>query len=320
METFGESVELMRITFLFGALLALLYKKGTGITPGGIIVPAFLAIMLDTSFDLFIVLMLISVACTVLYRIFFSALALAHRWTVIINIAMSTALLFGLQYLMQGLLPYTDVTAFGYVLPGLIASACYYQKPWLVAKATLLVTALTYSIGWLTFQLIPYAISSKLTVELASFEPVIISNPHVAIPLSLAAAGISYQFFNARSGGYLIAPVVAGLVAHSLFQFELFLLGVAVAYLLIATLLKYSLIVGLERFVLILFMSAALITGMDLFAISHEISSYHASPIILIIAMAVWINDLCLQPMKKSAGGGFSIPMISSFVLTKVLH
>ncbi len=320
MESFVESVELVRITFLFGALCALLYKKNTGITPGGIIVPAFLAIILDTNFKLFCILLLITAACVVLYRLIFSTLALPHRWTLIINIAMSTGLLFGLQYLMQDLLPYTDVTAFGFVLPGLIASACYYQSPRLVGHATLLVTAATYSFGWLLFQLIPYALSSKLTVELASFAPIIISHPHFAIPMSLLAAGISYQFFNARSGGYLIAPVITAVITTSMLQFELFLLGVAVAYLLIKLLLQYSLLIGLERFVLILFLSAALVTAMDLFAVSTGLQEYRSSPIILIIAMAVWVNDLCLQPIRKSAGGGFSLPVAASLALTKVWH
>jgi hypothetical protein len=319
-DSFNDSVELVRITFLFGAVLAMLYKKYTGITPGGIIVPAFLALILDRSFEWFSVILAISVVCTVLYKLLFSFLALTRHWTVIINIAMGAMLTLGLQYLMGELLPFTDITAFGFVLPGLIASANYYQHPLQVAKATLSVTAVTYSFGWLLYSIIPYAFSSKLAVQLASFEPVVISHPYIAIPVSLISVAISYRYFNARSGGYLIAPIVSGLAATSLAQFGLFLAGVIVVYALVNLLLKYSLVIGLERFVFILFLSTAIVTTIDMYAITTHMHNYRAAPLITIIAMAVWVNDLCLQPIKKSAGGGFSVPLASSLELIRVMR
>lgn len=320
MDSFNDSVELVRITFLFGAVLAMLYKKSTGITPGGVIVPAFLALILDRSFAWFSVILLISVVCTILYKLLFSFLALTRHWTVIINIAMGAMLTLGLQYLMGELLPYTDITAFGFVLPGLIASANYYQNPLQVAKATLSVTALTYCFGWLLYSIIPYAFSSKLAVQLASFEPVVIAHPYIAIPLSLVSVAISYYVFNARSGGYLIAPIVSGLASNSLAQFGLFFGGVILAYVLVNTLLRYSLVVGLERFVFILFLCTAIVTTIDMYAVTTHLHGYRAAPLITIIAMAVWVNDLCLQQFKKSAGGGFTIPLATTFGLIRALR
>lgn len=318
MDTFGESVELIRIVFLFGALTSLIYKKQTGITPGGIIVPALLAVILDTRFDLFVLLTAVTAVTIGVYKLIFSSKAYSHRWAMIINIAISTLILFVLQYSASGLFPYNDVTAFGYIIPGLIATASYYQTPKLVAKATLSVTALVYVFGWTLYKTIPYSMSSSLTVHLGSFEPIVVANPEVAIPLSLISAGVSYKIFNARSGGYLIAPFVSALIATSVFQFYLFLLCTVIAYAVVRILLEYSLVVGLERFVLILFLCSAIVSAIDLFAISRDIPGYHTSPLIMIIAMSVWVNDLCLQPLKKSAGG-LSVPLTSTLSLVKVV-
>lgn len=319
METFSGSVELIRLTFIFGALAAVLYKKLSGITPGGIIVPAFLAIILDDNLLWFVVLLLIAGLTTLIYKLFFGSVAMLHRWMVLTNISIATTLTLGTQYLLKDSLTYSEISSFGFIVPGLIASTNQLTNPKNVAKGVLYMTALTYCFGWLLFNLLPYSLTSQLTVQLASFSPLVASLSTIAVPLSLLAAALSFWVFKARSGGYIIAPIVAAVVAGSLAQFAMFLVATLFVFFAVNQILKNSLIVGLDRFVLILFISTILVTIMDQVAVASQMSGYLASPLMLILAMTVWVNDLCLQPIKKSFDG-FSVPVFASSLLIKAVR
>lgn len=315
MDIFNSSIELSRIVFLIGAVLALLYKKNIGITPGGIIVPGILASLLFTSYFAFLITLLSSVVCWIIYKLFISKFALSNRWTslVCISLSVSIGLLVTLfsesfRFLSQ------EILLSSLVAPGLItigAKKYGFDKTLL---STLIITAITSIIGLFLANIVPYQQLTSLSVQLAVYTPLTITYPFIVLPVSLIMAILTYYRFGIRSGGYLIAPFLAVVVLSSPVQAALIALGVALSYLAVKLIQKYTLIIGLERFVISLFCGYFVITILDYIAISVGIPGYRPSPIILIIAIAVLTNDLSLQPLRPSLKNGVGPSMILSLI------
>lgn len=250
MELFAYSADLARIVFIIGAVLAVVYKKYTGVTPGGVVVPAFLALLLDQSFIWFCIIFGASLLTRLLYLISFQAMALPRRWVVFINIAMSTAIVLAAQYLFGMAMPSTEAAAFGYVIPGLLSANIMRYRLQPVVLSTLGVTAVTYSIGYLCTQLVPFGWATSLTSQLGMFTPLQLGSPLILLPTALVVTGLTMWAFGTRTGGYLLAPFVALLASGSVVQFAAFIVGILCCYGLLQVILRYSLIFGLERFLM----------------------------------------------------------------------
>lgn len=125
---------------------------------------------------------------------------------------------------------------------------------------------------------------------------------------------LAYYRFGIRSGGYLIAPFLAVVLFSSPIQALLMFTGVACSYLAIKLIQKYTLVIGLERFVLSLFCGYFIVTLIDYVAIYIGIPGYRPSPLIIIIAIAVLTNDLSLQPLVPSLRKGVIPNLLVSFI------
>lgn len=315
MEIFWTSIDLTRIVFLLGAVLALIYKKKFGVTPGGIIVPGILTGILFASFTAFLIALFSAVLCWVIYKYTFGRYALSRRWASLATLSISVVV--GLITMATAqVIPVLsqELMLLSLVTPGLIAISAQKYAPVKVAIGTLTITALCYLAGWALVLTLPYDMLTYLTVQLGTYTQLSLVNPFIVIPVSLLTALLIYYKFGIRGGGILIAPFLATVAFSSPIQALLLTIGVILSYLLVKLALKYTLIIGLERFVLSLFCGYIIVTAIDLLAIHVGIPEYRPAPIVLIIAVAVLTNDLSLQLLRSSLTKGFAPSIIMSHV------
>lgn len=314
MEIFWSSIDLVRLTFLAGAIMALFYKKKFGVTPGGIIVPGILAGLIFTSLPAFLLVLALSVACWIIYNYTFGRFALTRRWASLITISMSVVLGLATMISLNALHLFSQELLLSLVVPGLIAISARKYGMGRVMVGALSVTALAYGVGWLLALSIPYEVLTYMTVRLGSYTPLSLDNYYLAFLVSLATAILVYYKWGIRGGGYLIAPFVAAVTFSSPIQALLLGVGVALSYLAVRLMLKYTLIIGLERFVFSLVCGYIAVTLIDLLAAAIVIPGYRPAPLVLIIAIAVFTNDLSLQPFKTTMKHGFSPSLIMAHI------
>ncbi len=306
MDILWSSVELTRVVFIIGAILALLYKKRFGVTPGGIIVPGVLTCVLFASYIAFVMTILTAIACYFIYKLTFGKFALDRRWASLILISMSTVIgLLQMKLLeITHILSY-DILLLSLVAPGLIAISARKYTMQKVIFGMMGVTSACYIIGLLLIALLPYGLVTQLSVQLAAYQQLSLSNPYIVLPVSLVISILVYYRFGIRGGGYLIAPFIAVVTFSSVIQAILLAIGIGLSYVLIRLALRFTLIIGLERFVFSLLCGYIFITLTDILAAAIEIPGYRPSSLIMIIAIAVCTNDLSLQPLKSSLKNGF---------------
>lgn len=305
-EAIWNSVDLTRAIFLIGAVFALAYKKRYGVTPGGVIVPGTLAIVLFASFVAFIITIVTSIVSYFIYKFTFGRYPLDKRWSALINVTISTLLGLVLMYSLEITRTLsTELLLISLVIPGLIAINARKYSPAKVAVGTFSVVAASYLAGALLYQLLPYSMISRLSTGLGEYQMLSLLNPFIALPLSLLLAITLYYRFGIRSGGYLIAPYLAVVTFSSPIQALLLAAGVALSYLATKIALRYTLLIGLERFVFSLFCGYIVVTLIDIIAVHINIPGYRPAPLILITAVAVLTNDLSLQPLKSTLKNGF---------------
>lgn len=310
MEIFWSSIDLVRMTFLIGAVLALLYKKKFGVTPGGIIVPGILTGLIFTSFPAFLVMVALSVVCWAIYKFTFARFALTKRWASLITITISVVISLVTMVLLNMAHIFDHELLLSLVVPGLIAISARKYGLGKVMLGTLSVTALCYLAGWMLVLSIPYDVLSYMTVRLGSYTPLSLENPYLMFAISLTTAILIYYKFGIRGGGYMVAPFIAAVTFSSPIQALLIAVGVALSYLAVRFMLRFTLVIGLERFVFSLLCGYIVITAIDLLASYVAIPGYRPAPIVLIIAVAVFTNDLSLQPLRQTLGKGFSPTLV----------
>lgn len=306
MEIFWSSIDLVRLTFLVGAVLALLYKKKFGVTPGGIIVPGILTGLIFTSFPAFVVMLALSVVCWAIYKYTFGSFALTRRWASLITISISVVLGLISMYALNMAHIFDQELLLSLVVPGLIAISARKYGLGRVMLGTLSVTAASYLAGWAMALAIPYEVLTYMTVRLGTYTPLSLESPYLVFVVSLATAILVYYKFGLRGGGYMVAPFIAAVTISSPIQALLIAVGVALSYIAVRLLLRYTLVIGLERFVFSLVCGYIVITLIDVLATMVNIPGYRPAPIVLIIAVAVFTNDLSLQALKPSLLKGFS--------------
>ncbi|HVI69461.1 MAG TPA: poly-gamma-glutamate biosynthesis protein PgsC/CapC [Magnetospirillaceae bacterium] len=306
MEIFWSSIDLVRLTFLVGAVLALLYKKKFGVTPGGIIVPGILASLIFINFPAFIVMLALSVLCWAIYKYTFGRFALTRRWASLITISVSVVLGLISMVAFNSAHIFNQELLVSLVVPGLIAISARKYGLGKVMIGTLSVTAVSYLAGWALAYAIPYEILTYMTVKLGTYTPLSLENPALVFIVSLLAAVLVYYKFGIRGGGYMVAPFIAAVTVSSPIQALLVAVGVALSYIAVRLLLRFTLVIGLERFVFSLVCGYIVITLIDLLATMVVIPGYRPTPIVLIIAVAVFTNDLSLQSLKSTLLKGFS--------------
>jgi len=316
-ELFTYSVDLTRIVFLIGAVLALIYKKKTGITPGGVIVPGILAVTLDISFLAFACTVILAILCSYIYRYTFHTFALSTRWAMLANVGLSVAIsLAAIAFLRHWHIAGQEFLLFSMIVPGLVSQNAKKYSLRKVLYGTLLIAALTYSIGWMLALTIPHTLTTELTARLAVYHSLELSHAYIALAASLIAALLVYYKFKLRAGGYLVAPFLAVIAFSAPLQFCMILLAVIASYGVVQLIQKYTLTIGLDRFIVSLFCGYFAVSIMDIIAVQSGMSQYRPSPLVLIVAVAVLTNDLSLQSVRDSVTKGIA-PSLATALLVR---
>jgi poly-gamma-glutamate biosynthesis protein PgsC/CapC len=133
-------------TLLIGLLLALLWAEATDISPGGIIVPGYLALYADRPLRVLATLA-VALLTLVAYRLLARHLILYGRrrfvLTVLAGSLLSQAWFLLLPRLFEAPL---ELRVIGWVVPGILASNLARQKPWPTLASTVAVSALTFAV------------------------------------------------------------------------------------------------------------------------------------------------------------------------------
>ena len=131
-------------TLLVGLVLALLYAEATGISPGGLVVPGYIALYLDQPLR---VLGTIAVAglCVLAFKLCSRYLILFGRRRFVLMILLGAVLAQSwslvLPHVSRGSL---ELRGIGWVIPGLLASNLERQKPAATLASLATVSVLTY--------------------------------------------------------------------------------------------------------------------------------------------------------------------------------
>lgn len=297
-----ESIELTRITFLIGIVLALLFRKRFGFNAGGIVAPGFLAITLSSSLWLFLVTFGMSFVVYYLYMATFDKKALRGRYSVLIKMVYSI-LLMAISTWFLGLFFDVSGELIGYVAPGLIAASYRKYEVKNVAIGTLLVTAATYLLGLLLGIILPdqYLTYIKTQSESLGLTPFELEHRLIHFVFALIVGIATYHFSKARIGGLIILPMIGALLLDPL-NFIIFAALVVVILMIVKFVQSFSHLIGLERFAFATVISVILVWIVELSLLSLNVgfSPLLLSALYLPVAVGVWVNDLSIQGVKKS--------------------
>lgn len=131
-------------TLLIGLLVALLYTEATGISPGGLVVPGYLALYLDQPFRVAATL-LVAAASVLLFRCLSRRLILFGRRRFVLMILLGAVLAQGLSLLSPRVLGGPlELKAIGWVIPGLLASNLERQEPLPTLASLATVSVMTF--------------------------------------------------------------------------------------------------------------------------------------------------------------------------------
>jgi len=177
------------------------------------------------------------------------------------------------------------------------------QKMGLVCRGMLISTLISAAILGLI-----YLIGSNgLGLEFNTIEDMIRGKRSLALQYPLlqfyAMLGVGYWIYrrvDIRSGGYIIAPAAAALLVNPI-SAVLFLVGCIVVYFTTKAICEASLIIGLNRYALALYLSTIFVWGIELIflEIDSTILPFQGSSVLVIIAMLSFVNDSILYNHKN---------------------
>jgi poly-gamma-glutamate biosynthesis protein PgsC/CapC len=133
-------------TLFIGLLVAVLYVELFGIYPGGIIVPAYIALFLDQPLRV-LVTVSIAILCIFLYRILSRFLILFGKRRFVAFIFLFSVLAQIWSLIFPGLFPESfGLRAIGWLIPGLLANNLEKQRFLPTLGSLITVSVLTYAL------------------------------------------------------------------------------------------------------------------------------------------------------------------------------
>jgi poly-gamma-glutamate biosynthesis protein PgsC/CapC len=131
-------------TLFIGLLVAVLYVEIFGVYPGGIIVPAYIALYLDQPLRV-LVTVAIAILCILLYRIFSMYVILFGKRRFVTFIFIGAVLAQAWSFLFPHLTPETfGLRAIGWIIPGLLANNLEKQRFFPTLTSLVTVAVFTY--------------------------------------------------------------------------------------------------------------------------------------------------------------------------------
>jgi poly-gamma-glutamate biosynthesis protein PgsC/CapC len=134
-------------TLLIGLLLALLYMEATGISPGGLVVPGYLALYLDQPLRVGATLAVAGLS-VLAYRLLSRRLILFGRRRFVLMILLGAVLAQAWSFAQPRLFgDPLELRVIGWVIPGLLASNLERQKPLSTLASLATVAVMTYFVA-----------------------------------------------------------------------------------------------------------------------------------------------------------------------------
>jgi hypothetical protein len=222
---------------------------------------------------------------------------------IIAFLSLSITNLIALLYIYLGwLLPSLDSLS-GTILPAVIAFTLTRQNPQKVIIGMMVTTTITililiavYSIGsqvfHFDFDFVERFYAQKETLHIPAH--------WLQFYIILSVSYLIYRYKNIRPGGYMVAPIAAGLLTQPISAI-LFIVGCIVVCLIIELICKFTLTIGLKRYALALFYSTIFVWSIEIAFIyfGSTILPFQGSRLFVIIAMMSYANDSILYEKKK---------------------
>jgi gamma-polyglutamate biosynthesis protein CapC len=131
-------------TLIVGLVIALLYTEATGISPGGLVVPGYIALYLDQPRRV-VATLTVALVCLLVYRLLSRRLILFGRrrfvLMILLGVVLAQAWSFAVPYVFQEPL---ELRVIGWVIPGLLAGSLERQKAGATLASLATVSVLTY--------------------------------------------------------------------------------------------------------------------------------------------------------------------------------
>jgi Capsule biosynthesis CapC len=297
--------EITRLALLIGAFVAIQYKNISGINPGGVIVPGFILILFLISPLWCISSLALSFLIYFFYKAFLDKANYKRRTPMYILsfLSLATANLLGYMYIQLNWLQPSIDNLSGTLLPAVIAFTFTKQKMGLVVKGVVITTLITASFLTLIYLIGYYGFN----IDFDTLRPLYAGKETLSLKFSLmqfyvglVVSFIIYYYRDVRSGGYMVAPVAAGLLIQPLSAI-FFLLGCIFVYFVTQLICQFTLIIGLKRYVIALFLSTMFVwtTEILFLHINSTILPFQGSSLFAIIAIMSYANDSILYHKQK---------------------
>ena len=297
--------EISRLALVIGAFVAVTYKNISGVNPGGVIVPGFIIISFIVSPIWCISLLVLSFIVYFIYKRFLDKTSYKRRTPMYIlsTISLAIANLVALVYIQFGWLVYSLDNLPGTLLPAVIAFTFTKQKMGQVVKGTAVATLVTVFLLAIVYFVGSYLFNINFDTLRGLYlgkERLEFKFHLIQFYIALAVGYLFYRYRDVRSGGYMVAPVAAVLLIDPL-SAVIFLLGCLVVYLVTQFICEVTLIVGLKRYALALFLSTMFVWSVEIIFMNLDstILPFKGSHVFVIIAMMSYVNDGILYARKK---------------------
>jgi hypothetical protein len=300
--------EINRIILIIGAFTAVNYKDRKGVIPGGIIVPGFIVILMILSPLWCLAVLASSYAIYAIYAIYNQCLKrVDHRRRTPMYILAFLSLILtypvALLYMKIGILPTALDSLSGTIIPAVIALSFSRQGVPRVCRGMAITTAITALITALILAFGHWVVGNDLNYLNRYYQTGEGIHFNVRVLQFLACLLVGYLIYRhteMRAGGYMVAPIAAGLLLQPL-RGIVFITGCLFTYLAIKLISRYSLIVGLRRYATGLLYSIIYVWGVELLFIRLGIQElpFQGNHLFVVIAIMSYANDCTLHGARR---------------------
>ncbi|MEO0804142.1 MAG: poly-gamma-glutamate biosynthesis protein PgsC/CapC [Cyanobacteria bacterium J06642_2] len=297
-----NTADIYRLSLLVGVCVALTYRDRHGIIPGGLIVPGSLVVLLLLSPIWCVTVLGLSAGVFWIYQRWFQRTNYKRRTPMYIlaflSLSISSAV--ALMYQHWGWLEFSLDSQVGSILPGVIAFNLGKQGVGKVCRAIAICTPIALAgvlsiAGFLELS----GLLSPLQVTVPSNVALQLHYPYIHYSLALSVGYLIYRHQDIRSGGYMVAPVVAITMLQPFAAIH-FITGCAFVYVVTQLYCEWTLTVGLRRYAIVLCLSTLYLWASELIlqVIDPSLITFQGSSYLLNIAMLSYVNDAILYQKK----------------------
>jgi len=297
--------EIQRLALMVGAIVAINYKNTYNVIPGGIIVPGLLVISFFNSPIWCLTIIALCFPIYWLYKRLFTTANYKPRTPMYILSAVSLSIAhpISLVYSELGLISSSLDNFSGALVPAIIAFTWTRQKMGWVCRGMVLTTLLTGTIVGMIYLIGTNLLGLEFDTiaDMTRGKDILgVRYPLLQFYVMLGLGYGIYHFVNIRPGGYIVAPA-AGALFFEPISAVFFLVGCIVVYLTIKAICKATLIVGLNRYALVLCLSTIFVWSIELIflEIDSTILPFQGSNTLVIIAMLSFVNDNIVYSQKN---------------------